>query len=83
MWIRLTEQNAQALRARLCKDYGLCDPGVGAVIDDLARVGTDDVSRAIDAIFRGEGFADPNLADRTLWRSVRTAVVAAARDSGL
>ncbi|TXH73120.1 MAG: hypothetical protein E6Q88_05650 [Lysobacteraceae bacterium] len=80
MWISLTENGARALRAQLCKNYGLCEEGVGAAIDEWLRAGTDDVGRAIDAIFRGEGFEAPDLVDRNLWRSVRATVIAAALD---
>ncbi len=80
MFIRLNEKSARRLWADLA-GMGFCEPGVRAVIEALAAEGSDDLAAVVDAIFLGEGFDNPELADRRLWRSIRDRVVAAAHDA--
>lgn len=80
MHIKLNEKTAGRLRANLSA-LGFCDVGVVTAIGALVSEGSDDIDAIVDAIFVGEGFAEPDLADRHLRRAVRDAVVAAANDS--
>ncbi len=80
MRIRLSENAARRLRAEL-NELGLCDAGVGDALDALVREGGDDLAAAVDAILLGEGFGEPDLVDRRLWRRIRDAVATAVRDS--
>lgn len=80
MRVRLSEKAARRLRAEL-SELGLCDAGVGDALDTLVRDGGADLTAAVDAILLGEGFGEPDLVDRRLWRRIRDAVAAAVRDS--